>query len=92
MLKVNEYFNGNVKSISFQTEDSPATVGVISSGKYEFDTTKKEILTITSGSLKVQLPESDWKVFTSGESFTIEAGKIFHVNAEKEVSYICRYY
>jgi len=92
LLKVNEYFNGNVKSISFQAEDSPATAGVIATGEYEFDTSKKEIMTITSGSLDVKLPDNEWKTCKSGESFTVEAGKIFQVRAKKEVSYICRYY
>ncbi|HBF94201.1 MAG TPA: hypothetical protein DDX13_11120, partial [Marinobacter adhaerens] len=35
MLKVNEYFDGKAKSISFQTSTLPATVGVISPGEYE---------------------------------------------------------
>ena len=35
MLDVNEYFDGKVKSIGFQTETLPATVGVMAPGEYE---------------------------------------------------------
>ena len=41
MLKTNEYFDGNVVSIAFQSETLPATVGVMAVGEYEFDTNKK---------------------------------------------------
>lgn len=33
-LDVNEYFDGNVKSIGFQTETLRATVGVMAPGDY----------------------------------------------------------
>jgi uncharacterized protein YaiE (UPF0345 family) len=34
VLDVNEYFDGNVKSIGFQTETLRATVGVMAPGEY----------------------------------------------------------
>jgi len=34
MLDVNEYFDGKVKSIGFQTETLRATVGVMAPGNY----------------------------------------------------------
>ena len=36
MLAVNEYFEGKVKSIGFQGEGKPASVGVMEPGDYEF--------------------------------------------------------
>ena len=36
MLKVNQYFDGNVASIGFQTATLPTTVGVMKVGEYEF--------------------------------------------------------
>jgi uncharacterized protein YaiE (UPF0345 family) len=70
MLTVNSYFDDNVKSIAFQGEQLPATVGVISQGNYTFDTGKNEVLTIVSGSLNVQLPETkEWVTYVAGESF-----------------------
>lgn len=93
MLKINEYFNGNVKSISFQGVDAPATVGVILPGEYEFSTSKKEIMTITSGSLDVKRREdNNFKNYKAFESFTIPANESFQVKAKEDVSYLCLYY
>jgi uncharacterized protein YaiE (UPF0345 family) len=62
MLKVNEYFEGNVKSISLKTSEGPATVGVMAKGSYEFGTSQKEIMIVTTGVLKVKLPgQAEWK-------------------------------
>ena len=38
MFKVNEYFDGTVKSIAFGTPEGPATIGVMAPGEYEFGT------------------------------------------------------
>jgi uncharacterized protein YaiE (UPF0345 family) len=93
MLKVNEYFNGKVKSISFQAVDAPATVGVILPGEYEFSTSKKEIMTITSGSLDVkQRGDDNFKNYKAFESFTISANESFQVKASEDVAYLCLYY
>ena len=64
MLKVNEYFEGNVKSISLTTSEGPATVGVMAKGSYEFGTSQKEIMIVTTGVLKVKLPgQAEWKTY-----------------------------
>jgi len=92
-LKVNEYYNGNVTSISFHGKDCPATAGVIAPGEYEFSTQQKEIMTVTSGILEVQLHgETVYKSFSPYESFTVPAGEKFKVIAKNDVSYICLYY
>jgi len=49
MFSVNEYFEGQVKSISFTTKEGPATIGVMAQGEYEFGTKNKEIMTIITG-------------------------------------------
>lgn len=92
-MKVNEYYNGNVTSISFHGKDCPATTGVIAPGEYEFSTQQKEIMTVTSGVLEVQLHnETGYKSFSPYESFTVPAGEKFKVIAKNDVSYICLYY
>ena len=92
-MKVNEYFNGNVTSISFQGKDSPATAGVIAPGEYEFSTQQKEIMTITSGEMDAKLQgELEFKTYSSYQSFTVPAGEKFKVIAKNDVSYICLYY
>lgn len=92
MFDVNEYFEGNVKSIAFQGEKLPATVGVMAAGEYEFGTSQFETMTVISGSLNVKLPTSnDWVTYTSGESFTIEANQKFGVRVEVDTAYLCTY-
>lgn len=51
MFKVNEYFDGKVKSLGFSMADGPATIGVMAPGEYEFGTSSKEYMTVTSGKL-----------------------------------------
>ena len=92
MLKVNEYFDGKVKSIAFQTATLPATVGVMEVGEYEFDTAKKETVTVVSGSLTVKLPGVDqWHAFSVGTTFVVAAGQTFHVRVSEESAYFCTY-
>ncbi len=92
MFKVNEYFGGAVKSIAFQTDTLPATIGVMAKGDYEFGTSQKEYMTVVSGSLTVVLPNSDKsQTFAAGETFIVEANQRFKVTADVETSYLCKY-
>jgi len=92
MLKVNEYFNGDVKSIGFVSADGNATVGVMAKGNYEFGTSTVEIMKVVSGKLTVKLPgESSWNDFTAGQSFTVAANQKFQLKVETESAYLCLY-
>jgi len=92
MLTVNEYFEGKVKSIAFQTEEGRATVGVISPGEYEFSTQMIEYMTITSGLMSVQLPGSDqWIDYREFETFRVDKDQTFRVKALEDTSYRCIY-
>ncbi|WP_281648918.1 pyrimidine/purine nucleoside phosphorylase [Parendozoicomonas sp. Alg238-R29] len=92
MFTVNEYFEGKVKSIAFQGQKLPSTVGVMAPGDYEFGTSQKEVMTVVSGALNVLLPEAvNWKVFQSGESFTVAANVVFKVQVETDTAYLCTY-
>ena len=92
MLKVNEYFNGTVKSIALKNEEGVATIGVMEIGEYEFGTSTVENMTITSGALEVILPgETAWKTYTKGETFVVEKDKSFKVKANEQVAYYCLY-
>lgn len=46
MLKVNEYFDGNVKSIGFEQNGEQSTVGVMAAGEYLFNTGAPERMTV----------------------------------------------
>ncbi|WP_323751967.1 pyrimidine/purine nucleoside phosphorylase [Marinobacter sp.] len=92
MLSVNEYYDGKVKSIAFQGATLPATVGVISSGEYEFGTKKEEVMTVVRGALTVQLPGSDsWIRYGAGDTFKVAANASFKVKAEVDTAYFCTY-
>jgi len=92
MLAVNSYFDDKVKSIAFKGDTLPTTVGVISPGEYAFDTSKNEVMTVLSGTLTVQLPNSeDWIDYSSGQSFAIAANQVFHVKTVSDTAYLCTY-
>jgi uncharacterized protein YaiE (UPF0345 family) len=93
MFKTKEYFEGKVKSIAFNDTESNATIGVMAKGEYEFETSKREVMTVISGKLKVKLPGCDcWKEYGKYDSFTVQANKKFSVKTKSETTYICRYY
>lgn len=92
MFKVNEYFDGKVKSIAFNTEGGPATIGVMAAGEYEFGTSTKEIMTIITGRMVVKLPgHSEWKEFKAGETFEVAPHQKFQLKIPSDTSYLCLY-
>ena len=92
MFKVNEYFQGRVKSLAFSTDEGPATVGVMSPGEYEFGTSTKEIMRIISGAMSVKLPGSDrWQDVKVGDTFVVDKNKKFQLKAAANVAYLCLY-
>jgi uncharacterized protein YaiE (UPF0345 family) len=92
MFKVNEYFDGKVKSIAFDSPAGPATVGVMAPGEYEFATQTLEIMRVISGKLTVKLPGKEtWKSFSPGKTFAVQAGKMFQLKVAEESAYLCLY-
>lgn len=92
MLNVNEYFEGNVKSISFQGEPLASSVGVMAPGEYEFGTSQNEVMTVISGELVVSLPGSDdFQAYPAGSSFEVPANEKFQLKVATETAYLCTY-
>ncbi len=92
MFNVNEYFNGNVKSFAFENHDGKQTVGVMAVGEYEFGTSTIEIMTVVSGKLIIQQPDSSkWITYAKGESFEVAQNVKFKVRVEEPCSYLCLY-
>ena len=92
VLKVNEYFDGNVKSISFESPTLPASVGVMAPGEYEFGTSQKETMTVVAGELIVRLPgESEWRAYGPGAHFIVEANQSFQLQVAGDTAYLCTY-
>ena len=92
MLNVNEYFEGNVKSIGFQGDDLASSVGVMAPGEYEFGTSQIEVMAVISGELIISLPGSDdFEAYPAGSSFEVAANEKFQVKVERETAYLCTY-
>ena len=92
MLQINEYFDGNVKSIQMVSAEGKATVGVMAKGEYSFGTSTMEIMTVISGKLEIRLPEdTDWKTYKKFESFVVPANVKFQVKALEDTPYFCLY-
>jgi len=92
MFNVNEYFDGKVKSLGFENNEGPVTIGVMAKGEYEFGTSMVEHMTPTSGEMKVLLEgETEWKVYGQFETFKVEKDSKFKVIIEDQTSYKCVY-
>jgi len=92
MFKVNEYYDGQVKSLAFENAEGAVTVGVMAPGEFEFGTSTIEYMTVTSGELVVQLPgETDWKSYKPFETFIVEKDKKFKVKVSEQTAYKCVY-
>ncbi len=92
MFSVNEYFDGNVKSLGFENKDGAVTIGVMAAGEYEFGTSTKEYMTVTSGNMTVLLPnETNWKTYNEFETFIVEKDTKFKVRVGEATSYKCVY-
>lgn len=92
MFKSNEYFDGKVASIAFQTETLPATIGVMAPGDYEFGTSQLETMTVVSGSLTIQQAgEPEWTTYSQGDSFKVPANSKFQVKVSVDTAYLCTY-
>jgi uncharacterized protein YaiE (UPF0345 family) len=92
MFKVNEYFDGTVKSIAFSQTDGQATIGVMAAGEYEFGTAQREIMHVISGELAVKLPGSEnWETYTTGSRFDVPANSKFQLKVSVDTAYLCEY-
>lgn len=92
MLKVNDYFDGQVKSIGFSNSEGNVTAGVMAPGEYEFGTSQKELMKVVSGTLKVKLPGSNtFTEYPAGSEFHVAANQHFQLQVEEASAYLCYY-
>lgn len=92
MFKTNEYFDGKVKSIAFNTIDGPATLGVMAPGEYEFSTNSIEYMTVVSGKMTVLLPdEAEWKEYHPFDTFIVPKDRKFNLKIMEDAAYTCLY-
>ncbi len=92
MFKTNEYFDGKVKSIAYETSEGPATIGVMAAGEYEFGTSSTEFMTVTSGKMVIQLAgETEWKEYKEFETFIVPKDSKFKLKMTEDTTYRCLY-
>lgn len=92
MINVNEYFDGHVKSLTLHGATGRETVGVMKAGEYTFNTGLKEIMTVVSGALTIQLEGSEeWNVYEKFESFEVPANSSFKLKVYNDTAYLCQF-
>jgi len=92
MFKTNEYFEGKVKSIAFESSEGSTTIGVMAGGEYEFGTSTVEYMTVTSGEMAVLLPDKEeWRTYYANETFIVAKERKFKVKVSGDTSYKCVY-
>lgn len=91
MLKVNEYFDGKVKSIAFDNK-GPVSAGVMEIGEYTFSTAAPERMTVVKGEMTVKLPgHIEWETYGSGDSFEVPGESTFQIKIKQTSAYLCEY-
>jgi len=92
MFKCNEYFDGKVKSLAFQSSDKPATIGVMTAGKYTFSTQAPESVTVISGEPIITLPGSSTaQSFCAGDNFDVPGNSAFDAQVMADSADLCLY-
>lgn len=92
MFKVNNYFEGRVTSLAFESAEGPTTIGVMAKGEYTFGTSTVEYMTVISGKMDVLLPgETEWKTYGENETFVVEKDVKFQVRMQGDTAYKCLY-
>jgi purine/pyrimidine-nucleoside phosphorylase len=91
MINVNEYQNGTVKSLGFESQGTRFTAGVVMPGEYLFPTETEEHIMVTVGVLEVRLPDQDWATVPAGASVVVPAQVEFGLRVKATASYICEY-
>ncbi len=92
MITVNEYFDGNVKSLGYTSATGKSTLGVMEAGEYEFGTSLHETMNVVEGEMTVLLPgATEWVTYKSGEAYQIDANQKFKVKVSVQTSYLCQY-
>jgi uncharacterized protein YaiE (UPF0345 family) len=93
MVKVNEYFEGKVKSLSVENTAGKQTVGVMLAGEYEFGTGSAEEMTLISGQWELRIPgvEGGFKEYAVGVTAHIPANAKFQLKILETSAYLCRF-
>jgi hypothetical protein len=90
-VKHSVYFDGQVQSLGFDVLNGRATVGVISPGRYTFTSDAPEQVLVLSGTLRVRMPNEEWRTVSAPGAYVVPTRTTFEVRATHDVSYLCRF-
>ena len=89
-MEHNQYFDGKVQSLGFQSDKGEATVGVVEPGTYVVPTDCVEHFTILSGKGRYKFADQDWKDIKTGDVFSVPADVEVTWEAEPpNLCYLC---
>ena len=91
MINVNEYLEGKVKSLGFESDGVRYTVGVLLGGEYALDSETEEHFTVTVGEFEVCVRGRAWKAVKAGDRFVIPPKSVFDLKVKKPASYVCMF-
>ena len=91
--QANVYFDGKCVSHTLQFADgTKKTVGVILPASLLFNTGAPEIMEGVGGSCRVRMKgESEWKVYTAGQSFAVPGSSSFEIACDEPYHYVCHF-
>ena len=91
--KANVYFDGKCVSHTVTLPDGiRKSVGVIlPNAGIRFDLSTKEIMEIVDGDAFVSINGASEETFSSGSSWTVEAGGYFIIRADAPIHYVCHF-
>lgn len=91
--KANVYFDGKCVSHTIHFPDgSRKSIGVIFPSVLTFNTAEPELMEITAGSCRVQLPgDKGWRMCRAGDSFSVPANSSFVIEPLEPLDYVCHF-
>ncbi len=89
----NVYFDGKCVSHSITLADgSKKSVGIIFPSTLTFKTGAPEVMQLVEGQCRVKLDgQTDWTVFSGGQSFDVPGGSSFEIEALSPLHYVCHF-
>ncbi len=90
-MEHNVYFEGNVQSLGFNSDQGEATVGVCHPGTYSVPTDAVEKLTFLSGSGRFRFQGQDWKPLRRGATVVVPANVevTWEIDPGADACYFC---
>ena len=91
--KANVYHEGKcVSHTVYLPSGDRKSVGVIFPSVLTFSTREAERMEITAGTCRVRLPgDADWRVYRTGDNFSIPANTSFDIEPLETLHYVCHY-